>query len=114
MGCNRWKPLAPKFGDSLSRFCRKPSVGERTCRISHNEYFYHMIENTIGEIEAKIHGASAISDERKRELLQLLGTLKSEVGALAKTHEEQAGSIANFTHTSAHEATRATQNPESL
>ena len=35
-----------------------------------------MIENTIGEIEAKIHGADSISDERKRELLQLLGTLE--------------------------------------
>jgi len=73
-----------------------------------------MIEDTIGEIEAKIHGANAISDERKRELLRLLGTLKSEVGELAKTHEEQAGSIANFTQTSAHEATREKQNPQSL
>ena len=73
-----------------------------------------MIENTIGEIEAKIHGASAISDERKRELLQMLGTLKSEVGALAKTHDEQASSIANFAQTSAHEATRENQNPQSL
>jgi prefoldin subunit 5 len=73
-----------------------------------------MIENTIGEIEAKIHGSSSISDERKRELLQMLGTLKSEVGALAKTHDEQASSIANFAQTSAHEAIREKQNPESL
>ena len=43
-----------------------------------------MIENTIAEIEAKIHGANSISDERKRELLQLLGTLKSEVGKFPK------------------------------
>jgi hypothetical protein len=71
-----------------------------------------MIEKTIGEIEAKIISAESVSDERKRELLQLLGTLKSEVGALAKTHEEQAGSIANFAHTSTHEATREKQNPE--
>jgi hypothetical protein len=73
-----------------------------------------MIENTITEIEAKIRGAESVSDERKRELLQLLGTLKTEVGSLAKTHNEHASSIANFAHTSAHEATRATQNPESL
>ena len=73
-----------------------------------------MIENTIGEIEAKIHGSSSISEERKRELLQLLGTLKSEVGTLAKTHDEQASSIANFAQTSAHEATREKQNQESL
>jgi prefoldin subunit 5 len=73
-----------------------------------------MIENTIAEIEAKIHGAHSISDERKRELLQMLGTLKAEVGTLAKTHDEQAQSIAGFTQASAHEATRENQNPESL
>jgi prefoldin subunit 5 len=73
-----------------------------------------MTENTIEKIEAKIHGSSSISDERKQELLQLLATLKSEVGALAQTHDEQASRIANFTQTSAHEATREEQNPESL
>ena len=49
-----------------------------------------MIEKTIGEIEAKIRGADSVSDNRKRELLQLLGTLKSEVGALSKTDDEHA------------------------
>ena len=73
-----------------------------------------MIENTIGEIEAKIQSSSSISDERKRELLQLLGTLKSEVGTLAKTNTEQASSIANFAQASAHEATREKQNPQTL
>ena len=38
-----------------------------------------MIEKTIGEIEAKIHGADSISDEHKRELLQLLAKLKTEI-----------------------------------
>src|ERR1039458_4232016 len=73
-----------------------------------------MIKKTIGEIEAKIRGANAISEERKRELLQLLGTLKSEVGALEKTHNEQAESIAGFAQLSAHEATRTKPNPQSL
>jgi hypothetical protein len=73
-----------------------------------------MIEKTIGEIEEKIRGADTVSEERKRELLQLLGTLKSEVGNLAKTHDEQAESIAGFAQLSAHEATRANQNPQSL
>jgi chromosome segregation ATPase len=73
-----------------------------------------MIEKTIGEIEAKIRGADAVNEERKRELLQLLGQLKSEVGALAKTNDEQAESIAGFAQLSAHEATRTRQNPESL
>jgi hypothetical protein len=71
-----------------------------------------MNERTIGEIEAKIRDADAISEERKRELLQLLATLKTEVGALSKTHVEQAQSIAGFAQLSAHEATRGEQNPE--
>jgi hypothetical protein len=70
-----------------------------------------MIENTIGEIEAKIRGAESVSEDRKRELLKLLGTLKSEVGALSKTDDEHAQSIAEFAKLSAHEATREKQNP---
>ena len=71
-----------------------------------------MIKKTIGEIETRIQGADAISDNRKRELLQLLGTLKNEVGTLSKTHNEQAQSIAGFAKLSAHEATREKQNPQ--
>jgi hypothetical protein len=71
-----------------------------------------MIENTITEIEAKIRSAESVSADRKRELLQLLGTLKTEVGSLAKTHDEQAQSIADFAKISTHEATREKQNPE--
>jgi chromosome segregation ATPase len=73
-----------------------------------------MIENTLNEIEAKIRGAASISEERKRELLQLLGTLKSEVSKLSKTDDEQAQSIAGFTQVSTYEATRAQQNQQSL
>ena len=43
-----------------------------------------MIKKTIGEIEARIRSTDAVNEERKRELLQLLGTLKTEVGALSK------------------------------
>ena len=73
-----------------------------------------MIEDTIGKIEVRIEGAEAIKEERRRELLQLLGTLKAEVAALSQTHGEQAQSIARFTEVSTHEATRAEQNPELL
>ncbi|HET7624962.1 MAG TPA: DUF4404 family protein [Verrucomicrobiae bacterium] len=73
-----------------------------------------MIEDTVGKIEAKIRGSENISDERKRELLQLLGTLKSEITNLSKTNGEQAESIAGFTERSAHEAMRSKQNPELL
>jgi uncharacterized protein YoxC len=40
-----------------------------------------MIENTISEIEAKSRGADEVSDEHKRELLQLLAKLKTEIAA---------------------------------
>ena len=71
-----------------------------------------MIENTISEIEARIGGSESVSAERKAELLKLLGTLKTEVAELSKTHGEQADSIAGFASLSAHEATRTTPNPE--
>jgi hypothetical protein len=73
-------------------------------------YFYIMIEKTLNEIESKIQAATSVGDTRKRELLDLLGRLKTEVAALSKTHDEQAQSIAGFAHLSAHEATRAAQN----
>jgi hypothetical protein len=73
-----------------------------------------MNEDTVGKIEEKIRSADSITEERKRELLQLLGTLKSEVSKLSTTHGEDAQSIARFTELSAHEATRSQQNPELL
>jgi Mg2+ and Co2+ transporter CorA len=71
-----------------------------------------MIETTLNEIEAKIRGANSISEDRKRELLDLLGKLKTEASALSKTHDEQAQSIAEFAKLSTHEATREEQNPQ--
>lgn len=73
-----------------------------------------MIEDTIGKIETRIQTADAVNEDRRQELLQLLGTLKAEVSQLSKTHGEQAQSIAGFTEVSAHEATRTDQNPELL
>ena len=73
-----------------------------------------MIEETVGKIQSRIEAVEAISPERKQELLQLLGTLKSEVAELSKTHGEEAESIAGFTEISAREATRTEQNPQLL
>jgi hypothetical protein len=73
-----------------------------------------MIEDTIGKIEARIQGSEAIKEDRRAELLTLLATLKGEVAALSKTHGDQAQSIAGFAEVSAHEATRAEQNPRLL
>ncbi len=71
-----------------------------------------MIEKTIGEIETKISTTESVSAEHKQELLKLLGTLKTEVAELSKTHSEQADSIAGFASLSAHEVTRMQQNPQ--
>ena len=73
-----------------------------------------MIDDTVSKIEAKIRTADSIQDEKKRELLHLVGTLKSEIEALSGTHSEQAQSIAGFTELSTHEATRTQPNPELL
>lgn len=43
-----------------------------------------MIQQTISDIEAKIRAAS-MGDATKGELLQLIGTLKTEIAALEQT-----------------------------
>jgi hypothetical protein len=73
-----------------------------------------MIDDTLREIESRLRSSESIREERRRELLNLIQTLKSEVDALSKTHSEQAQSIADFTNVSTHEATRTAQNPELL
>ena len=70
-----------------------------------------MIDDTLSKIESRIHTADSVGQDRKRELLQLLATLKTEVAELSKTQTERAESIAGFTQVSAHEATRAKQDP---
>ena len=73
-----------------------------------------MIEDTLAKIEARLKSAEALPAEKRRELQQLLATLKAEVGKLSRTHAEQAQSIAGFTEMSTHEAMRAHQNPQLL
>lgn len=73
-----------------------------------------MIHDTIARIEAQIQNAANLPEERREELARLLATLRSEVGELAKTHGEQAESIAGFAQVSAHEAMRSQPNPELL
>jgi Mg2+ and Co2+ transporter CorA len=71
-----------------------------------------MINKTITEIESKISSAESITPERRKELLELLGTLKTEIVKLSKADEEKADSIAGFAQVSTHEAIRAEQNPQ--
>jgi len=70
-----------------------------------------MIDLTLNEIEEQLRKSDSLDEARKKELLQLLGTLKSEVSRLSETNDQQARSIAGFAQLSAHEATRADQNP---
>ena len=73
-----------------------------------------MIQDCIEAIEAKLKDAKHISDGTRAELMELLAALKSEVGELAKTRQEDARSIACFVDASAHEATRNERKPELL
>ncbi|MCL5099249.1 MAG: DUF4404 family protein [Candidatus Omnitrophica bacterium] len=70
-----------------------------------------MIERTLEEIEAKLRQSTSIPTGNRDELLGLLATLKTEVTELAKTHEDQAQSIAGFAVVSTHEAIRTPRNP---
>jgi hypothetical protein len=73
-----------------------------------------MVEKTIIRIEEQIRGNESLSAEKKQELLTLLGELKGEVSELSVTHGDDARSIAGYTETSVHEATRQEVNPELL
>lgn len=73
-----------------------------------------MIEDTLAKIEARLQSTESVPEEKRRELQQLLATLRGEVAALSKTHAEQAESIAGFAERSTAEATREQQNPRSL
>ncbi len=82
--------------------------------LSMGHYSFSMLEETISKIESKLQTTGAIKEENRSELLELVSTLKKEVAALSKTHDEQAESIAGFANVSAHEATRQEKNPELL
>ncbi|MGA4644987.1 DUF4404 family protein [Limisphaera sp. 4302-co] len=71
-----------------------------------------MIEETLRRIEERLSRAEGLDEDRRRELLDLLRTLKQEVHGLARTHQEAAGSIAGFAQMSAYEATRKTRDPK--
>ena len=73
-----------------------------------------IIEDTIQKIEARIQNSESISEEKRRELTDLLGKLKTEVANLSRTDAEQARSIAGFAELTAHEATRTEKNPQLL
>lgn len=65
-----------------------------------------MSEETIGQIEERIRKSTSITEERRLELLELLASLKSEVGHVAKSNRDAATSIASHADRSTVAATK--------
>lgn len=72
------------------------------------------MEDRMRKIEARIQQAPGLPEAEREKLLQLLATLREEVDALARTHEEDARSIAHFFDASTHEASRTDKQPKLL
>jgi hypothetical protein len=70
-----------------------------------------MLEDTVKKVEDAIRKIDSLKGPDKTELLALLGALKTEVGRLSRTHQEQAHSIASLADMAAHEATRQDKSP---
>ena len=73
-----------------------------------------MIQETITQIEAMIQNAKSLNGAKKKELLDLVSTLKAEVFEFSRTHPEHTQSITGFTGVSIHEAIREERNPQLL
>ena len=70
-----------------------------------------MLKDTVRKMEDAIRKIDSLPGREKTELLALLSALKTEVGRLSETHEEQAHSIASLADMAAHEATRQDKSP---
>ena len=73
-----------------------------------------MTEERMRRIEQRIQQAPGLPEIEREKLLQLVATLRGEVAALARSHEEDAQSIAHFLDASTHEASRAKKQPKLL
>ena len=73
-----------------------------------------MADETMTQIEDRIRKAQSLNDERKKQLLDLLSTLRTEVSQLSETNAEDAQSITGFAEVSIHEAVRKEKNPQLL
>ena len=73
-----------------------------------------MIDQTINELESLIRSSKNLTETQRAELQALVNSLKNEVVHLAKTHQEEADSIATFTRLTAGEVLKNTRNPKLL
>ena len=71
-----------------------------------------MIQENLEKIVTKIQGAKGIPEETRSELVGLLTDLKTEIGDLSETHQQEAASIAAFAEVSTSVATHETVKPE--
>lgn len=73
-----------------------------------------MIGETIARIENEIATNKTLSEEQRKELIELVDQLKEEIETLGDMHKEDAQSIAKQTETTVHEAIRNAPNQELL
>ena len=73
-----------------------------------------MVNETIARIEKEIVANKSMTEDQRKELIELVTRLKSEIEGLGEGHSEDAQSIAKYTETSIQEATRENPNPELL
>lgn len=70
-----------------------------------------MLKDTLRKIEDSIQKADSINPEKKKEMVRLFSTLKSEIESLSRTHGEHAQSITGFVDVASHETTRQEKTP---
>jgi len=71
-----------------------------------------VIQGTLAKIESAIAKIEAGDSKDKAELVSLLKKLKAELAELPESRIDDARSIAHFTETAAHEATRSNKSME--
>jgi hypothetical protein len=65
-----------------------------------------MIEDKIEQMEKRIQRSRSMSDEQKREFIELLASMKKELSRIQGDSADDAVSIVNFAEASVHESTR--------
>lgn len=71
-----------------------------------------MIDEIVAKLERAIEKAGQVDPRHKKELVELLGRLKTELRALGAAHDEKARSIAGFAEVAAYEAARRGRSEE--
>ena len=73
-----------------------------------------MTDERIEKIKSAVEAADHIPEEKKAELLALLGDLQPTIARVAETHPEEAQNIGQSVEASAHEIARENKRPERL